>query len=155
MFKPFAPLNNSTHNREVLLSKIQALIDAEQYKEAEVTCEVLIQLSLGGLRYLQTYISFNTYRQFYLFSLIYFTKHFYSFYRYDWLMLRSIVTVGYLGWIFFSLKHTLKEYYLPNDSPGKKLNGRFDPKAKFVSYFNLQFNFINFIINFLSFLCIK
>ena len=54
MFKSFAPLSNSIHNREVLLSKIQALIDAEQYEEAEATCEVLIQLSLEGLRYFQT-----------------------------------------------------------------------------------------------------
>jgi hypothetical protein len=54
MFKPFAPLSSSTHNREILLNKIQELIDAEQYKEAEATCEVLIQLSLEGLRYLQT-----------------------------------------------------------------------------------------------------
>lgn len=54
MFKPFAPLGNSTHNREILLSKIQELIDTEQYEEAEIMCEILIQLSLDGLRYLQT-----------------------------------------------------------------------------------------------------
>ena len=54
MFKPFAPLSNSTHNREILLSKIQEFIDAEQYEEAEATCEILIQLSLEGLRYFQT-----------------------------------------------------------------------------------------------------
>lgn len=54
MFKPFAPLSNSTHNREILLSKIQELIDTEQYEEAEIMCEILIQLSLEGLRYFQT-----------------------------------------------------------------------------------------------------
>jgi hypothetical protein len=54
MFKPFASLSNSSCNREGLLSKIQGFIDAEQYKDAETTCEVLIRLSLEGLRYFQT-----------------------------------------------------------------------------------------------------
>ncbi|CAI2192337.1 9713_t:CDS:2 [Funneliformis geosporum] len=54
MFKPFAPLSNSTHNRKALLGKVQELIDAGQYDSAEATCEVLIQLSLEGLRYFQT-----------------------------------------------------------------------------------------------------
>ncbi|CAG8609020.1 6661_t:CDS:10 [Rhizophagus irregularis] len=103
MFKPFAPLSNSTHNREILLSKIQELIDTEQYEEAEIMCEILIQLSLEGLRYFQTY---------------------------DWLMLRSIVTVGYLGWIFYSLKHTLKEYCLPNNNSSNRHSDRI---AKYVN----------------------
>ncbi|GBB85942.1 hypothetical protein RclHR1_12390004 [Rhizophagus clarus] len=106
MFKPFVPLSNPTHNREILLSKIQGLIDSEQYEEAEVICEILIQLSLEGLRYFQTY---------------------------DWLMLRSIVTVGYLGWIFYSLKYTLKEYCLSNNSLSNNSYKHSDSIAKYIN----------------------
>lgn len=44
-------------------------------------------------------------------------------------MLRSIVTVGYLGWIFYSLKHTLKEYCLPNNNSSNRHSDRI---AKYV-----------------------
>ncbi|CAG8515257.1 7445_t:CDS:10, partial [Dentiscutata erythropus] len=88
MFKSFAPLSNSTHSPDVFINDIQRLIDAEKYAEAETLCRILISLCLEGLRYFQTY---------------------------DWFMLRSIVTVGYVGWIAYSLKFTLKEYAF-NDS---------------------------------------
>ncbi|CAG8527508.1 10714_t:CDS:10 [Funneliformis caledonium] len=109
MFKPFAPLSNSTHNRKALLGKVQELIDAGQYDSAEATCEVLIQLSLEGLRYLQTY---------------------------DWLMLRSIVTAGYVGWILYSLKYTLKEHCLPNNSPFKKSDTLSNESVTIAKYIN-------------------
>ncbi|KAF0412018.1 PigN-domain-containing protein [Gigaspora margarita] len=83
MFKPFAPLSNSTHSPDIFINNIQHLIDTEKYVEAENLCRILISLCLEGLRYFQTY---------------------------DWFMLRSIVTAGYVGWIVYSLKFTLKEY---------------------------------------------
>ncbi|CAG8432974.1 11035_t:CDS:10 [Diversispora eburnea] len=94
-FKEFPGLSNSTHNHEVMVQKIQNLINAEQYEEAEALCVILIKLSLEGLRYFQTY---------------------------DWLMLRSIVTAGYLGWILYSLKFTLKEYAFEEKFIEKKVD---------------------------------
>ncbi|CAG8546284.1 15499_t:CDS:10, partial [Cetraspora pellucida] len=85
MFKPYTPLSNSTHFPDVLIKDIQRLIDTENYVEAENLCRILIDLCLEGLRYFQTY---------------------------DWFMLRSIVTAGYVGWIIYSLKFTLQEYAL-------------------------------------------
>ncbi|RIB11379.1 putative GPI-anchor [Gigaspora rosea] len=83
MFKSFAPLSNSTHSPDIFINNIQRLIDTEKYVEAENLCRILVSLCLEGLRYFQTY---------------------------DWFMLRSIVTAGYVGWIVYSLKFTLKEY---------------------------------------------
>ena len=54
MFKPYAPLNHATHKPEILVSRIQELIDNGEYGEAEALCLDLIELSLQGLRYLQT-----------------------------------------------------------------------------------------------------
>ncbi|CAG8470841.1 9634_t:CDS:10 [Ambispora gerdemannii] len=86
-YKPFAPLSNSTHNPDTLITQIRNFIDKENYNEAEKLCLVLAELTLQGLRYLQTY---------------------------DWLFLRSIVTIGYLGWIAYCLIFTIKEYALEN-----------------------------------------
>ncbi|CAG8505782.1 7461_t:CDS:10 [Paraglomus brasilianum] len=85
MFKPYAPLNNATHKPEILISRIEELIDIGEYGEAEALCLDLIELSLQGLRYLQTY---------------------------DWLFLRSIVNAGYIGWIMYSLSFVFREYVL-------------------------------------------
>ncbi|CAG8437209.1 923_t:CDS:10 [Scutellospora calospora] len=89
MFRPFTPLNNSTHSPEAFINDIRHLIDIEKYAEAEALCKILISLCLEGLRYFQTY---------------------------DWFMLRSIVTSGYIGWIIYSLKFTLKEYVLNSNA---------------------------------------
>ncbi|CAG8615485.1 10093_t:CDS:10, partial [Ambispora leptoticha] len=86
-YQPFAPLSNSTHNPNTLITQIRNFIDEGNYNEAENLCLVLAELSLQGLRYLQTY---------------------------DWLFLRSIVTIGYLGWIAYCLIFTIKEYALEN-----------------------------------------
>ncbi|KAJ1649120.1 Glycosyl phosphatidyl inositol anchor synthesis [Dispira simplex] len=84
-FKAFGPLSNATHRPTAWLPKIQKLTETYHYEEAETQCLQLVELSLRGLHYYQTY---------------------------DWLFLRSIVTLGYLGWIAYSLAFVLRYYVL-------------------------------------------
>jgi phosphatidylinositol glycan class N len=51
-FKPFTLLENSSS----IVLDIQRLIDQKSYKEAEMACKRLIDLSLDGLYYYQTYV---------------------------------------------------------------------------------------------------
>ncbi|KAI9504225.1 Phosphatidylinositolglycan class N-domain-containing protein [Coemansia spiralis] len=85
-FKPYAPMHEPSKTPEHTLARIHRLIDTHSYKEAEAECTHLIKLCLEGLRYFQ---------------------------RYDWLLLRSIVSMGYLGWILYSLLFIFKSYVLP------------------------------------------
>ncbi|KHJ35658.1 putative phosphatidylinositolglycan class n [Erysiphe necator] len=72
-FKAFAGSNQSVDHR---ISIIRALIDQDKHKEAIENTAALFNDALQGLRYLQTY---------------------------DWLFLRALITIGYLGWIAFAL----------------------------------------------------
>ncbi|KAJ2182473.1 Glycosyl phosphatidyl inositol anchor synthesis [Coemansia sp. RSA 551] len=89
-FKPYAPMHQPTNMPEHMLARIQQAISAEKFDDAEAECLQLIALCLEGLRYFQ---------------------------RYDWLLLRSIVSAGYLGWIAYSLLYIFGEYILPDSSP--------------------------------------
>lgn len=75
-YRPFKALGDSEHSVEHRISEIRALIDQGEHEEAIRKTTVLVKLGLEGLRYLQTY---------------------------DWLFLRALITVGYLGWIAFAL----------------------------------------------------
>ncbi len=75
-YKPFPPLRDDEHSIEHRIAEIRSLIDAHQYEESIRKCDDLMEIGLEGLRYLQTY---------------------------DWLFLRALVTLGYLGWIAFAL----------------------------------------------------
>jgi GPI ethanolamine phosphate transferase 1 len=79
VFQPFQPLENL----EERLNSIKELIKHGQYTQAEDYSRKLMDITLDGLRYYQTY---------------------------DWLLLRSIVTLGYLGWIGYSSIFILKTY---------------------------------------------
>ncbi|KAJ2484650.1 Glycosyl phosphatidyl inositol anchor synthesis, partial [Coemansia sp. RSA 2052] len=85
-FKPYAPMHQATDRPEQILARIRQLIDMRRYEQAEHECSQLIKMCLEGLRYFQ---------------------------RYDWLLLRSIVSMGYLGWILYSLLFIFKSYVLP------------------------------------------
>ena len=61
-------------------TNISNLIDQNKIQEAETQSIKLIKLCLEGLNYYQ---------------------------KYDWFFLRTIVSFGYLGWIFYSLEHIL------------------------------------------------
>lgn len=75
-YRPYGPLSNHESSVEKRISNIQGLIDQGQYEEAIESTAVLVRVVLDGLRYLQTY---------------------------DWLFLRALITLGYLGWIAFAL----------------------------------------------------
>jgi phosphatidylinositol glycan class N len=75
-YRPFKALGDDEHSVEHRFSDIRALIDAGQHEDAIGASVLLIKDGLEGLRYLQTY---------------------------DWLFLRALVTIGYLGWIAFAL----------------------------------------------------
>ncbi|KAJ2600133.1 Glycosyl phosphatidyl inositol anchor synthesis [Coemansia sp. RSA 1721] len=87
-FKPYAPMHQPTNSPEHILARIRQAIDMRQYAQAEADCSSLIALCLEGLRYFQ---------------------------RYDWLLLRSIVSAGYLGWIVYSLLFIFRKYVLTLD----------------------------------------
>ncbi|KAI8897625.1 Phosphatidylinositolglycan class N-domain-containing protein [Globomyces pollinis-pini] len=71
------------------LSEIKSLIDEKDYDLAERKSDLLVDLAIEGLRYYQTY---------------------------DWLLLRTIVSFGYFGWIVFSSVFIIKTYSL-NEAP--------------------------------------
>lgn len=75
-YRPYAALGDEQHSVEYRVTEIRDLIDAGKYDEAIASSDDLIKTGLQGLRYLQTY---------------------------DWLFLRALVTIGYLGWIAFAL----------------------------------------------------
>ncbi|RKP36392.1 GPI ethanolamine phosphate transferase [Dimargaris cristalligena] len=84
-FKPYPQLNQPDQRPDQLIQRIELLIEHAQYTEAETLCLRLIDLSLDGLRYYQTY---------------------------DWVFLQSVVTAGYLGWILYSTLFILQHYVL-------------------------------------------
>lgn len=66
-----------------LLHQIEDLISNREYKSAMVLSEHLRGLALEGLHYFQTY---------------------------DWFMLMTVITLGYLGWMTFLGLHVLQSY---------------------------------------------
>ncbi|KAI9844830.1 MAG: Glycosyl phosphatidyl inositol anchor synthesis [Sclerophora amabilis] len=75
-YRPFPAFRDDEHSAEHRCSLIQQLITAEKYEEAISQSIDVMKMGLEGLRYLQTY---------------------------DWLFLRALVTMGYLGWMAFAL----------------------------------------------------
>ena len=74
-YKPYAELGDERHSVEHRVKYIRDVIHSGEHDNAIRLSQELLHLGLGGLRYLQTY---------------------------DWLFLRTLVTLGYLGWIAFA-----------------------------------------------------
>ena len=91
-YAPFADEKGSVHNR---LSVIQSEIDGGKYEDAIAHCSELLDLAIQGLRYLQTY---------------------------DWLFLRALVTLGYLGWIAYALTTVIDLHVLHSISTADRSN---------------------------------
>lgn len=75
-YRPFKALGDEEHSVDHRFAAIRALIDQGHYEDAIQETAALVKVGLAGLRYLQTY---------------------------DWLFLRALITIGYLGWIAFAL----------------------------------------------------
>ncbi|KAI9267946.1 Phosphatidylinositolglycan class N-domain-containing protein [Phascolomyces articulosus] len=90
-FRPFQPLSG-LNAPDAFVNDIRDRIEAGEYIKAEILSQELIQLSLRGLRYFQTY---------------------------DWLFLRGIITAGYVGWCMYCLVFVIKYYMLAR--PTEKL----------------------------------
>ncbi|KAK4210417.1 Phosphatidylinositolglycan class N-domain-containing protein [Rhypophila decipiens] len=75
-YRPYRPLSDNGLSPERRVADIKQLIEAGHYEEAIEESAALMKVGLGGLRYLQTY---------------------------DWLFLRALITIGYLGWIVYGL----------------------------------------------------
>jgi GPI ethanolamine phosphate transferase 1 len=75
-YRPFHALSSQAVTPDRRVADINDLIQNGRYEEAIEESAALIKLGLEGLRYLQTY---------------------------DWLFLRALITVGYLGWMAFAL----------------------------------------------------
>ncbi|CAO3599670.1 unnamed protein product [Absidia cylindrospora] len=81
-FRSYPRLSGKS-NPQSYISTIQQLIDSKQYAEAEAMSRQLIELSLEGLRYFQTY---------------------------DWFFLRSVITAGFIGWCVYCLEFVFRQY---------------------------------------------
>ena len=74
-YKPYHRFADAEYSTEHRLDLVERAIENGQYHQAIESSDSLIKLGLDALRYLQTY---------------------------DWLFLRALVTIGYLGWIAFA-----------------------------------------------------
>jgi phosphatidylinositol glycan class N len=96
-YKPYKPLSIGVHSPDDRVLAIRELIKAGNYEEAIEETAVLMKLGLQGMRYLQTY---------------------------DWLFLRALITIGYLGWIAFALTTVVDLHVLQgNTQPQRSLGG--------------------------------
>lgn len=92
-FKPYGPLAGDQNSIEHHISEIKALIAKGEFEESISKSSQLLLTALDGLRYLQTY---------------------------DWLFLRTIVTVGYLGWIAYALTTVIDLHVLHGSSESNR-----------------------------------
>ena len=75
-YKAYGPLADEQHSVDHRVVEIRTELEHGRAEQAIAMSQELLQTGLDGLRYLQ---------------------------RYDWLFLRVLVTLGYLGWIAFAV----------------------------------------------------
>ncbi|RLV94575.1 GPI ethanolamine phosphate transferase 1 [Spathaspora sp. JA1] len=124
-FKPFSPfesksISNYTNEIESLINKLttdlsnEVKIDIEH--QAIALAEELMKKALEGLTYLQTY---------------------------NWALLRTIVTLGFFGWIVYSFNFFLKLFIL-NDSDLDKYKSK--PSIVLIVGFTIITGSINYLL---------
>lgn len=82
-YQAFGPLSEHGQTPEQRIAQIHTLIDEGRFEEAIEESDALIAIALEGLRYLQTY---------------------------DWLFLRALITIGYLGWMAYATTTVIDLY---------------------------------------------
>ncbi|KAF2824548.1 GPI ethanolamine phosphate transferase 1 [Ophiobolus disseminans] len=87
-YKPFPGLGDEAHSVGYRVAEIRRAIEAGHVEEAIRQTYELIDLGLEGLRYLQTY---------------------------DWLFLRTLITLGYVGWIVFAITTVIDLHVLTEE----------------------------------------
>ncbi|EKG17393.1 Type I phosphodiesterase/nucleotide pyrophosphatase/phosphate transferase [Macrophomina phaseolina MS6] len=93
-YRPFPAFSGNVENSvEHRIARIRESIDGGRAEEAIQQCTELIKLGLAGLRYLQTY---------------------------DWLFLRALVTLGYLGWMAFAITTVIDLHVLHGTTETKR-----------------------------------
>lgn len=80
----FKPFKPLAHYAAVL-DQIEDLVISGNFEAAKKEAENLRKLALEGLNYFQTY---------------------------DWLMLMTVITLGYVGWMLYLIVHVLRSYTL-------------------------------------------
>ncbi|KAI0405008.1 GPI ethanolamine phosphate transferase 1 [Xylaria palmicola] len=97
-YQPYEPLSvNQNKLPDARLLSIRNLIKLGRFEEAIEESAALMKLGLEGMRYLQTY---------------------------DWLFLRALVTLGYLGWIAFALTTVIDLHVLQGSAqPSRTVGG--------------------------------
>ena len=92
-FVPYSPFNAEGFTPEERVANIHLLIQEDKLEEAVEETNALIAVTLEGLRYLQTY---------------------------DWLFLRAVVTLGYLGWMAFALTTVIDMFVVDGKTPPRR-----------------------------------
>lgn len=88
-YKPYPPFTDVNRSAWERVDLIQSLIDQKRYEVAIEQSSDLLRHAIQGLRYLQTY---------------------------DWLFLRAVITLGYLGWIAYALTKVIDIHVLQGAS---------------------------------------
>ncbi|KAI1461452.1 GPI ethanolamine phosphate transferase 1 [Annulohypoxylon moriforme] len=93
-YKPLSEENGSSPDSRV--SSIKELINKGNFEEAIEESAALMKIGLEGMRYLQTY---------------------------DWLFLRALITIGYLGWMAYALTTVLDLHVLQGTAVASRTLG--------------------------------
>lgn len=92
-YRSYGPFSDEQHSVESRIEYLRNLIADGSYDESIAQASELLHLCLEGLRYLQTY---------------------------DWLFLRTMVTLGYLGWVAFALTTVVDLHILHGKSEAQR-----------------------------------
>ncbi|KIX02331.1 uncharacterized protein Z518_08272 [Rhinocladiella mackenziei CBS 650.93] len=95
-FRPYPPLSKVNASVTDRISTIESAISHGQHEHAIELSSDLFNDALQGLRYLQTY---------------------------DWLFLRALITIGYLGWITYAVTTVIDLHVLHGAVPDERTTG--------------------------------
>ncbi|KAI1207103.1 GPI ethanolamine phosphate transferase 1 [Annulohypoxylon truncatum] len=96
-YRPYKPLSEENGSSpESRLSYIKELINKGNFEESIEESAALMKIGLEGMRYLQTY---------------------------DWLFLRALITIGYLGWMAYALTTVLDLHVLQGTTAASRTLG--------------------------------